>query len=68
MDCNSPKWLPTGCMHIAGKPGATTSYTENNTVDPVEPKKGAIQLLHSGQRGRGSHHPRRQASCLQAPQ
>ncbi len=53
MDCNSPKWLPTGCMHIAGKPGATTSYTENNTVDPVEPKRVLYSYYTAGSGGVG---------------
>ena len=40
-------------QRFAGKPGATTSYTENSTRDPVEPKRVLYSYYTAGSGGVG---------------
>jgi len=40
-------------MNSAGKPGATTSYTENSSVEPVEPRRVLYSYYTAGSGGVG---------------
>ena len=40
-------------MNPAGKPGATTSYTENSSVEPVEPRRVLYSYYTAGSGGVG---------------
>jgi len=40
-------------MDSAGKPGATTSYTENSSVEPVEPRRVLYSYYTAGSGGVG---------------
>lgn len=50
-DCSERR--PPGCLDTSGKPGATTSYTENSTVQPVEPKRVLYSYYTAGSGGVG---------------
>ena len=41
------------CSMPAGKPGATPSYTENSTVQPVEPRRVLYSYYTAGSGGVG---------------
>ena len=44
---------PSTYGDAAGKPGATTSYTENSTVQPVEPRRVLYSYYTAGSGGVG---------------
>lgn len=44
---------PLSYLDAAGKPGATTSYTENSTVQPVEPRRVLYSYYTAGSGGVG---------------